>query len=83
MSTALDVYSENELKMFKDLGFSYLIHDDHVDVEPYVLYRLAVESCFSKNMEGKAVEALRRGFNAFIKMSPYRKTKEFDELINY
>jgi hypothetical protein len=76
-------YSENELKMFKDLGFGYLIHEEHVDVEPYVFYRLASEHVFLNNLSGNHVEALRRGYNAFVKCSPYRLTKEYEELINY
>ena len=69
-------YSENEIKLFNHFGLGNLL-----DQEPIVVYRVAVDIAFRKNMRGVWVEALRRGYNAIIDQTVSRKTPEFEKLI--
>lgn len=70
-------YSENEIEMFTELGFSDLL--DHL--EPYQLYRLCCEDAFVNNKSGWAVESLRNGMKAMRDCKPHRLTAEFENLI--
>lgn len=74
-------YSDNETKMFNDLGFSHLVYSS---LEPCSVYRVAVEEAFLKDLHGPAVDALRRGANAYlVHNKPFRMTPEFDKLVQY
>jgi hypothetical protein len=74
-----DDYSQNELKLFGAFNLAHLV--THLPAPS--LYRLAVEEAFLKNLQGPHVEALRRGANAMQEMKPYRKTPEFDKLVEF
>lgn len=78
-------YSDQEIKLFKDLGWGYLFENTFVDnpIEPFVMYRMASESAFINNSQGNAVEALRKGMKAMSESKPYRFTPEFEKLIDY
>lgn len=72
------MYSEKELLMFGQLGLS-----KYIDMMfPSTMYQFAVNKTFLSNLEGPAVESLRKTFDAFNKCNPVRLTKEFDSLIN-
>lgn len=73
-------YSEKELNLFEALGFEYRMYDH---VEPSVMYRMLVEHCFMKNIQGEPAESVRKCINAFWEGYPFRLTKEFDNLIVY
>lgn len=78
-------YSEQEIILFNDLGWSYLFEGTFIDnpIEPWAMYRMAVEGAFINNAQGLAVEALRKGMKAMMDCKPYRRTPEFEELISY
>lgn len=69
-------FSEKEVALFKTLGFENLLHS-----EPYVLYQMAALYVFMENKTGNSVESVRRCLRAMQNGSPYRLTKEFDDLI--
>lgn len=71
-------YSEKELKLFEALGLSYLT-DRLYAVE---LYKIAARNAFIENLSGPLAVSLRRCCAAIDKCSPYRRTPEFDALIN-
>lgn len=78
-------YSDQEIRMFKDLSWGYLFEGTFVDnpVEVWPMYRMAAEKAFIENTQGPAVEALRKGIRAMTECKPYRRTPEFEELIKY
>lgn len=70
--------SDKELLMFVYFGIQlgmirYLSISD--------MYQIMVNDAFMKNMEGPAVESLRRCFSAFRNCTTFRETPEFDDLI--
>ena len=69
-------YSEKELKLIEQLGYM-----DLPSVEPIVLYRTMAMDLFKENKTGVLVESVRRCLNAIDNGTPYRLTKEFDDLI--
>ena len=69
-------YSEKELKLIEQLGYM-----DLPSVEPIVLYRIMATNLFKQNKTGVLVDSVRRCLNAIDNGTPYRLTKEFDELI--
>jgi hypothetical protein len=71
-------FSEKEQKMFISLGFGHLL--DHINWS-INLYRIAVWDSFIHNKTGNDVDSLRRACIAIDNCTPYRMTKEFDDLI--
>ena len=69
-------YSEKELKLIEQLGYM-----DLPSVEPIVLYRIIAMDLFKENKTGVLVDSVRRCLNVIDNGTPYRLTKEFDELI--
>ena len=69
-------YSEKELKLIKQLGYMVL-----PSIEPIVLYRVMAMNLFKQNKTGVLVDSVRRCLNAIDEGTPYRLTKEFDDLI--
>lgn len=78
-------YSEQEIKLFKDLGWTYLFTGSYVEnpIEPWAMYQIAAEQAFINNLQGPIIDALRKGIKAITECKPYRKTPEFEELIKY
>lgn len=70
--------SKNEIKIFKMLGL-----EDLLSQEPAVIYRVAVELAFRKNLQGPHIDALRRGYNAFVDCTIYRNTEAFENEIQF
>lgn len=70
-------YSEKELKLIEQLGYM-----DLPSVQPIVLYRIMAMDLFKENKTGVLVDSVRRCLNAIDNGTPYRLTKEFDELIS-
>jgi hypothetical protein len=75
----LDI-SENESRLFRELGFGYLL--DRIN-DPVALYKIVMEKLFIDNVRGPAVEAFRRGCRALYACKPYRQTPEFDKLLEF
>lgn len=73
-------YSENEIKLLSQFSSCKNIIGR---IMPVVIYRMAVEESFLKNLNGPHIEALRRGFNAIIYCTHSRMTKEFEDLISF
>lgn len=72
-------YSQAEIRIFKDLGL-----EDLLILTAPMLYRIAVEHAFIKNLSGPKIEALRKAAEALLfKGKPYRLTEEFDKLLDY
>lgn len=71
-------YSKKEQQLFTALGYSDLLNQ-----EPAVLYRMVALNLFKENSYTKEflIESVRRCLNAIDNGTPYRLTKEFDELI--
>jgi hypothetical protein len=70
------IYSEKEIELFKALGCdSY--NSYHV---PYDLFRVLAAQCFLDNRNDNASDSLRRCIQ-WINCGNYRKTPEFDNLI--
>lgn len=78
MSDLLKELSNKEIQMFKMLGLERLL--SKLD-DPVTLYRLAVENTFCNNLQGPAVDSLRRCYTAIRKCSVYRCTPEWEALI--
>jgi hypothetical protein len=73
-------YSEKEIKLFNSLGYNDLL----AHIEPYVLYRMAVEKVFLDNLSGPNIEALRRAAKSMlVDGKPYRFTPEFEKLLEW
>jgi hypothetical protein len=71
--------SAKERKLFIALGLEDLV--DHLQSNPTVLYRMAVEQAFCENLSGPAVDSLRRCYIALHNCNPYRGTPEWDAMI--
>lgn len=71
-------YSEAELKMFAALGC--VIQDD---CSASRMYANAALLCFTNDLSGPAVDALRRGFITFGNTTVFRNTPEWDNLIRF
>lgn len=74
-------YSDQEIKLFSSLGYENIIGLN--SIEPIVLYRMAAEEVFIKNISGPNVDALRRGLKAIVYCECHRNTWEFENLISY
>ena len=77
-------YSDKEFAMIKALSpqWAKIIEEgrDGSLAEVSVL-RILVEHCFIENLQGLAVESLRRCYKAIRECKPYRMTPEYDALI--
>lgn len=69
-------YSKTEILLFQRLGYGDLLTQ-----EPVVLYRMVALNLFKQNETGFLVRSIRRCLNAIDNGTPYRLTKEFDDLI--
>lgn len=69
-------YSQKEQELFTALGY-----EDLLTQEPVVLYRMVALNLFKQNETGFFVRSIRRCLNAIDNGTPYRLTKEFDDLI--
>lgn len=70
-------YSEAEKKLISFFGYA-----DRKDlINPMALYRILAEKAFIENLQGPAVEALRRAYEALQSCSVYRMSPEFDKLL--
>jgi hypothetical protein len=71
-------YSEKEQQLINALHFG-----DFLNQEPSVTYRTLALHCFSKGLQGSLAESVRRCYNALQEGTPYRLTREFDDLIEF
>lgn len=79
-----ELLSENEKKMFTDLGSSGLFEFSDISISVKSLYDANAKDCFMFDKKGPAVEAFRRAYHAFeCAFVPKRKTEEFEKLIAY
>ncbi len=78
LKTLKDYLSEKEIEMFSALGLGNFF-DLAIEVLPF--YRIAVEKIFIANTQSKAADSLRRTADALTQCKIYRRTKEFDDLI--
>ena len=69
-------YSQKEQELFTSLGYKDLLTQ-----EPVVLYRMVAINLFKQGKTGDLVDSVRRCLNAIDNGTPYRLTKEFDDLI--
>ena len=76
----MENYSDNEIKMFKALGYSRFTMEGS-PIDPWQVYQWVAAELFMSRRFGAAVEAFRRGCKAFIHSSTQRLTPEFDKLI--
>ena len=75
---SLSKYSDEELKMFRGLGFN----DNLIfNVTEVGMYRIAMEHVFCENIQNEYAEGLRRAYKAFRDCKVYRMTPEFNKLI--
>lgn len=80
-------FSKKEKEMFEALGLGDLVENyespssflsfDSVTI----FYRIAVDKVFMENINGPAVESLRRCYVALKNQTIHRKTAEWDEMI--
>jgi hypothetical protein len=52
-------------------------------IYPSEVYGILAQKCFCEELKGPAVEALRRGLSALNNWKPFRKTPEFEKLIEF
>jgi hypothetical protein len=71
-------YSDKEKLLIYALGF-----EDFLNQEPTVTYRTLALHCFSKNLQNYLADSVRRCYNSLQEGTPYRLTKEFDDLIEF
>jgi hypothetical protein len=71
-------YSDKEQRLIYNLRF-----EDFLNQEPAVTYRALALHCFSKGLQGSLADSVRRCYNALQEGTPYRLTKEFDDLIEF
>ncbi len=74
-------FSDKETKLIKYFGFGEYLDNEHFNSNPLGLYRIIIEYCFINNIIGYEVDSLRRCYKAILNSTPYRMTKEFDDLI--
>lgn len=72
-------YSQEELRLFEHFGYLDLA----TSMMAPALYRICVEKAFLDNIQGPAVDALRRGAKAINDCTPYRMTREFNALVDF
>lgn len=76
------IYSEAELKLIQYFGYMELLNQPAL-----VLYRMMASEAFALDMNGPAVEALRRGFYELyfnqVDSKYKRLTPEWDNLIKF
>lgn len=88
MKNLLSVLSQNEIKMFNDLGWGYLL-DIFKEDEVMPLYRMAVEKAFAHLELDKPISeninALRALQKAILHLTEgkFRSNDEFENLIDY
>lgn len=76
--------TEAELKLIRAISpHWYDLVTGDTEFNTPTVFRILVEKCFIENMEGPAVEALRRAYGAIFKCKPYRHTPEFDKLCEF
>ncbi len=75
----MQVYSENEIKLFTALGWAEYL--EMSAIYPPTLYQMAVNKAFNDKVKSPEVDALRRGFESIKNCKPYRMTDEFEKLI--
>lgn len=75
-------YSEKELKLLRHFGVKDVQLDDPYCSPPQIYDMMALKA-FMGNQEGAEVESLRRIVNAIHSCHPYRKTQEFENLIEF
>lgn len=71
-------YSEKEQQPFTSLGYNYLMNLMNI---PPDAYNIVAMNSFTKNLNGKQIDSIRRCICALQAGTPYRLTKEFDDLI--
>jgi hypothetical protein len=71
-------YSDKEQQLINALGFG-----DFLNQEPLETYRTLALYCFSQGLQGYLAESVRKCYNAMIYQTPYRLTREFDDLIEF
>lgn len=76
------VFSDKEIALFDALGKSDLVCMDYFQGDPCGLYTTVAKELFLSNATGLAVDSLRRCLQAITDSSIYRKTPEFDSLID-
>lgn len=77
-------YSEKEFEMVKQISplWANLIESNRdSSIMPPQVLRILAEECFVFEKTGKAVDSLRRCLIANSNCNPYRKTPEYDNLI--
>lgn len=72
-------YSKKELEMFTLLDYEDLCYK--TNLYPPSVYQIVAEACFIKDLQGLAVDSLRRCMEAFKKSEVWRMTPEWDALI--
>lgn len=79
-------YSEKELEMIKILSPSLAERiEKDIDGEfilPIKILEIIALDCFMTNRQGKAVESLRKCLYAYNYKNIYRKTPQYDALID-
>jgi hypothetical protein len=72
------IYSASEIELFRVIPGAFF--DDSIAAP--MLYRTAVEHCFLNNLQGPAVEALRKAAKCLLTgEGPYRFTNDFEDLL--
>lgn len=77
-------YSDKELEMIKQLSnlwYGLIINNKDENFEPPTVYSILGVECFTYNTTGPAVESLRRCLLSFRESKIYRRTPEWDNLI--
>ena len=80
MTHILEQYSEKEIELFTRLGLQSMME---VYPCPPKLYQDVALNLFKEKRSGPLVESVRRCLIAIEKCSPYRKTPEWEDLIQF
>lgn len=76
----MNKYSQKEFEMIKAIHPEYSKYLDNHPI--FVVYRMTAEYAFVNNLQGKAVDSLRRCLKEMYKVDAiYRNTPEWDNLI--
>lgn len=78
-------YSDKEYAMIAAISphwQSIIDRDLDNSIVPPLVFEIVALDCFMENKTGKAVDSLRRCVAAVRKCNPYRRTPEFDALID-
>lgn len=70
-------YSENEKKLFTQVGLDYLMGN----VSAIGIMKILAEKCFIDQRDDHVAAATRNGLRAINNHKPFRMTSEFEELI--